>query len=206
MVRAAPSPRFLLWIDAVGGYFVCLAEHVLIGQAVPDTEADVPIQGDLSRRHAKIRRDGENYLIEPIVGAVRIGGRSINSSVLLADGDEIELGKVVRLRFRKPHPLSVSARLDFISRHRTQPWADGVLLMGESCVLGPNWHNHVVCRDWRDDVVLFRQGKDLYCRGMQTLEIDGKPCDGRGKLTCNSHITSDDFAITLEEIPMSASA
>ena len=65
------------------------------------------------------------------------------------------------LRYRLPHPLSTTARLELASRHRTQPWADGVLLMGNSCVLGPNLRNHVVCRDWSEDVVLYRQADRL---------------------------------------------
>ena len=44
------------------------------------------------------------------------------------------------------HVLSASARLEMVSRHRTQPHVDGILLMAESCVLGPKWQNHVVCR------------------------------------------------------------
>lgn len=49
------GPRFLLWVDGVGGYLVCLADEVVIGQAIPHGGADVPIQGDLSRLHATIR-------------------------------------------------------------------------------------------------------------------------------------------------------
>ncbi len=55
----------------------------------------------------------------------------------LWDGSLIELGEAVRLRFRRPHPLSATARLEFVSRHRTQPSTDAVLLMAESCILGP---------------------------------------------------------------------
>ncbi len=59
------GPRFLLWVDGVGGYLVCLADEVVIGQAIPHGGADVPIQGDLSRLHATIRRQGEGYLLQP---------------------------------------------------------------------------------------------------------------------------------------------
>ncbi len=193
------TSRFLLWVDAVGGYLVCLNSQITLGQATPGNRVDVPIQADLSRRHATIRREGENYVIEP-TGPVRVEGKMIEGATLLSDGDEIELGSGVRLRFRKSHALSASARLDFVSRHRTQPYADAVLLMAESCVLGPKWHNHVVCRDWPDDVVLYRQDDDLYCRSMQPLEIDGLLCDGRGRITHSSRVTGDDFSMSLEEL------
>lgn len=196
---AQTGDRFLLWVDAVGGYLVCLANEVVIGQAAPGNKIDLPLKGDLSRRHAIIRREGENYLLEPLA-EVRVEGRLITSATHLSDGTELEFGSGVKLRFRKPHVLSASARLEFTSRHRTQPYADGILLMAESCVLGPKWHNHVVCRDWADDLVLYRHDHELYCRSMRPLEIDGQIIDGRGRITRSSHISSEDFSLSLEEI------
>ena len=199
MAESQRSSRFLLWVDAVGGFLVCLSNEVIVGQALPDAEADIPILGDLSKQHAKIRREGEDYLIEPL-SEVRVRGRTITGTRLLTDGDEVELGNAVVFRYRKPHALSASARLELASRHRTEPWADGVLLMAESCVLGPNHSNHVVCRDWMDDVVLFRQDDGLYCRGMASLEIDGEHYDGAGRVSYNSRIAGNDFSMSLEQI------
>jgi hypothetical protein len=199
LADAACGPRFLLWVDGVGGYLVCLAEEVVFGQATAKNRVDVPILADISRRHARICRDGESYVIEPL-HATRVNGRSAQSKTVLKDGDEIELGSGVRLRFRQPHALSGSARVEFVSRHRTQPYADSILLMAESCVLGPRWQNHVVCRDWSGDVVLYRQDDGLYCRAMESIEIDGQLCDGRGRLDGNSHVVGSDFSMTLEEL------
>jgi hypothetical protein len=70
--------------------------------------------------------------------------------------------------------------------------------MAESCVLGPKWQNHVVCRDWSGDVVLYRNEDKLYCRAMESLEIDDKLCDGRGKLGPNSRVVGSDFSLSLE--------
>jgi len=193
------GPRFLLWVDGVGGYLVCLSDQVVFGQATTTSNIDVPILADVSRRHAKIRREGESYVIEPL-HMTRINGHAVQSKTILRDGEEIELGNGVRFRFRRPHALSGSARLEFVSRHRTQPYADGVLLMAESCVLGPRRHNHVVCRDWSGDVVLYRQDDDLYCRAMESIEIDGQLCDGRGRLEGNSRVVGDDFSMSLEEL------
>ena len=191
-------PRFMLWIDAVGGYLVCLSSQVVIGQAHPGTRVELPLQADISRRHAVIRREGEGYVVEPLGGSVKLDGKSIAGPSLLSDGDELELGDGVRLRFRRPHVLSSSARLEILSRHRTHPFVDGVILMAESCVLGPKWQNHVVCRDWAGDVVLYRNEDKLYCRAMESLEIDGKLCDGRGKLGPNSRVVGSDFSLSLE--------
>ena len=193
------EPRYTLWVDGVGGYLVCLSDEITLGQARPGTTVDVPIMADLSRKHAVIRRGGEGYWVEPL-HLVRVNGRAAQAKTMLNDGDELELGSGVRIRFRRPHALSASARLEFISPHRTQPSADGVLLMAESCVLGPNWRNHVVCRDWSGDVVLYRHEDNLHCRAMESIEIDGELCDGRGRLTGNSHVVGSDFSMSLEEL------
>ena len=192
------GPRFILWIDGVGGYLVCLSDEVIIGQSFPGSKADVAIQADISRRHVKIRREGEGYVLDPLQEKVKVDGKPVSSPMLLSDGDELELGEGVRLRFRKPHVLSASARLEMVSRHRTQPHVDGILLMAESCVLGPKWQNHVVCREWKGDVVLFRQEEKIFCRAMESIEIDGKLHDGRGRLAANSHVQGTDFSLTLE--------
>ncbi|MGD9648909.1 MAG: FHA domain-containing protein, partial [Pirellulales bacterium] len=94
--------RFLLWVDEVGGYLVCMANEVLIGQPVQGSAVDVPLLADLSRRHAKIRRAGEGYVFEAIRDS-RVNGRSVAGVSSLSDGDQIELADRVRLRFRQPH-------------------------------------------------------------------------------------------------------
>lgn len=200
--------RFLLWVDAVGGYLVCLGDQVVVGQSQPGNTVDVPIQADLPRRHIAIRREQEGYILEPLVemenapraARIQLDGKQITSPALLGDGDEIELGDGVRLRFRKPHALSATARLEILSRHRTQPYADAVLLMAESAVLGPKWQNHVICRDWSGDLVLFRQDEKLFCRALQSVEIDGRLHDGRGPLAYTSRILGPDFSLTLEPL------
>lgn len=195
----ARGERFLLWVDGVGGYLVCLENEIVIGQAAPGNHVDLPVLADISRRHVKIRREGEGYVIEPL-HVLRINGKSVQTRTVLKDGDEIEVGAGVRFRFRRPHALSASARLDLLSRHRTQPYADSILLMAESCVLGPRYQNHVVCPEWDGDVVLYRQDDALYCRAMDAIEIDGELCDGRGRLTSNSHVAGSDFSMSLEEL------
>jgi hypothetical protein len=190
--------RLQLWIDAVGGYLVCLADEIEIGQAAHGTKVDIPVFGNLSHVHARVRRDGEGYIISP-EGKVLVAGRELIGPSFLTDGDEIQLGEVVRYRFRRPHALSASARLEPLSGHRTQPPSDAILLMAESCVLGPRLSNHVVCRDWTDDVILFRQEGEIHCRTNKEIEIDGRLCDGEGPLAANSHVCGEDFSLSVEE-------
>jgi hypothetical protein len=112
----------------------------------------------------------------------------------------IELGPALRLRFRRPHPLSATARLDFLSHHRTTPSAAAVLLMADTCVLGPGEANHVVCRDWPHDVVLHRRHGGLYCASATPFEVDGKRCEQQGPMTVHSRVAGEGFSFSLEEI------
>ncbi len=190
--------RFMLWVDGVGGYLVCLQEAVCLGLATPGNAVEVPILGDVSRRHARLRRE-DGYVVEPLQ-PVRVNGRPICGSASLSDGDEIELGESVRLRFRQPHALSATARLEFLSRHRTEPSAIGILLMAESCVLGPKWQDHVVCREWSHDVVLFRRDERLFCRALEPLEIDGRRCEGQSPVAPGTHVEGSDFSFCLRQL------
>jgi hypothetical protein len=197
--RKFDDSRFLLWVDGVGGYLVSPNREVILGQATPGNRIHIPILGDLSRHHAHIRRQGENYLVEPLAKVI-LNGEEISGPRLLASDDELQLGDVVRLRFRQPHALSATARLDFLTPHRTLPSVDGVLLMAESIVLGPRKSNHVPCKHWTRDVILFRKDEQLYCRAMGDLEIDGRICSGKGELTLESHVLGDDFSLSLESV------
>ncbi|MGE0607310.1 MAG: FHA domain-containing protein [Pirellulales bacterium] len=191
------APRFLLWIDGVGGYLVCESREAVIGQPVTETRVDLPIQGDLSRQHAVIRRDGEGYVLVPR-RRTQVDGRLISGPETLTAGCRLELGDGVRLNFRRPHPLSASARLDFVSHHRTRPSADAVLLMAESLVLGPHATSHVICPGWPDEIVLFRQGQELFCRAKDALEVDGKSVGRAGPVSRSSRVVVGERSFSLE--------
>ena len=191
--------RFLLWVDAVGGYLVCCGSKVVMGQAAPGNQIEVPIQGDLARRHAFLCRDGEGYTLTAEAD-VRVSGVPVRGTALLRDGALLELGPAVKLRFRMPHPLSATAQLLPASHHRTRPSADGVLLLGDTCLIGPGSTSHIVARHYTRDVLLFRQQDELRCRSGGTLEIDGVAWRGEGPLTTQSRVSGEDFSLNLETI------
>jgi hypothetical protein len=102
------AERFMLWVDAVGGFWVCLADEVTLGQPIRTEKVDIPILADISSRHARIRRDGEGYLIEAI-REVRLDGRPVERMAALAHGSKIGLGERVRMAdscILGPHPCS----------------------------------------------------------------------------------------------------
>ena len=194
-----PGARFMLWVDGVGGYLVCQGDVISLGQPVQGSYIDVPVLGDISRLHARIRRDGECYLLEP-VRETRVDGRVVEGVTILTNDCLIELGDGVRIRFRRPNPLSRTARLDFVSRHRTQPRSDGVLLMAESCILGPGSGAHVRCPDWTQEVMLYAQGEKLLCRTPGQFRIDGIDVTGNATVGRSSQIVGDQFSLSLESV------
>ncbi|HEX3726609.1 MAG TPA: FHA domain-containing protein [Pirellulales bacterium] len=199
MKNLAIKNRLLMWVDAVGGYYVCTSPEIRIGQGVPDSTVEIPLLADLSRHHATIRRDDEGYTLEPLRD-VWLDRQKITQLAWLQDNSLIQLGPALQLRFRRPHPLSATARLDFVSHHRTQPSANAVLLMAETCVLGPGEANPVVCRDWPPDLVLHRQHGGLSCRSSTPIEIDGVHYQQQGPLTLHSRVVGEGFSFSLEEI------
>jgi FHA domain len=201
LARAAepgPKGRFLLWVDAVGGYLVCLDDEVVLGRAGHDSAADVPLMGDLSRHHATLRRDGDGYVLRAHQSTF-VNGQKVDTAPL-RDGDVIRLGSTVELEFRQPSPVSTTARLAVVSRHRLPLAVEGVLLMGETCILGAAPQSHVVAPGLTNPVVLYRQGSALWCRAAGGFEVDGRACAARAPLTLQSSVLGDGFSFSLESL------
>lgn len=190
--------RFLLWIDGVGGYLVCPGAVVRIGRTGA-ASVDIPLLADVAQHHAEIRRDGEGYLLESYA-PTWLDGRPVQQASM-HDRCRLQLGKHVILRFIRSTPISFSARLDFDSGHRTHPTTDGILLMAHNLILGPSKTAHVRCRRWQNNVILFRQGDELWCRTGGMFRVDGLRQERAAKLTLSSLVEGPDFALRLEEVP-----
>ncbi|MAT68389.1 MAG: hypothetical protein CMJ58_02590 [Planctomycetaceae bacterium] len=193
------GPRFIAWIDGVGGYLVCLGDEIVLGQPSSTGEADVPILADLSRRHAVIRRDGESYVLAPI-HSVSLNGAEITGPTVLRPDDVIRLGDSAEFRFRRPHALSSTAVLERQSGHKIEPAVDGIVLMGESCILGPQSHCHVHCRPWDHDLVLFRRGRELSFRAAGPFEMDGRTFAADAPVVWGARVEGEDFGLCFEEL------
>ncbi len=106
----------------------------------------------------------------------------------------------MRLGFRRPHALSATARLDFLSHHRTEPTVDAVLLMADTCVLGPKPHSHVVCRDWPEEIILCRHEGGLYVLSRGAFEVDGTRGRDRVRIGHCSRVVGPHFSLSLEPV------
>jgi hypothetical protein len=201
--QAAPAGHemgklFLLWIDGVGGYLVCLGNRVTIGQATPDACVDIPLFADVSRLHAALTRDTEGYLLEGL-RPVQVNGRPAERT-LLHSGDRVTVGNSCQVQFRQPVPVSASARLDLVSGHRLRLAVDAILLMADTLVLGPTTQAHVTVPDLKEPVILYRHKDGLGVRHGGPFTINGQACKERGILEPGATVTGEDFNLALESV------
>jgi hypothetical protein len=191
--------RFLLWVDGVGGYLVCLANRVTFGQATSDGPVDVPLFADVSRLHAELTRDGEGYVIESGKG-VRVNGKEVTRTVLSA-GDRVTLGTSCQFLFHKPVSISSTVRLELTSGHRLPVAVDGVLLMGNEVILGPGPNAHVLAPGLSKPVLLYRSRDGLGVRvpGGQ-FRIDDRQCFDRATLPLPAVVSADTLTFAIETV------
>jgi hypothetical protein len=190
--------RFLLWIDGVGGYLICLGSRLTLGQATLDPHADVPLVADVSRLHATLTRDAEGYVLEA-VRPVQVNGQS-TTRALLRSGDRVTLGTSCQFQFHQPVPVSASARLDLVSGHRLPVAVDAVLLMADTLVLGDGPQAHVMVPDLKQPVVLFRHKDGLGLRHGGRMSVNGERGGDRALLPAQAVVNGDEVAFALEPV------
>src|SRR5262249_43755543 len=143
---AGPPTSFLLWVDGVAGYLVCLKERVTLGQATADNPADVPPFADISRLPAALTRHDGGYRVGP-ARPVQVNGKPAAGQVPLKPGDRVTLGESCQLVFHVPVPVSATARLESASGHRWPHSVEGVVLMAQNLVMGSGNQVHVSVPD-----------------------------------------------------------
>ncbi len=192
----SPPKRFLLWIDGIGGYLICLGPRVTFGQASADGSVDVPLLADVSRMHATVARDGEGYVVES-VRPLQVNGQTVTKATL-TPGDRVTLGAACQFRFLLPVPVSTSARLELVSGHRLPVSVDGILLMAETLVLGPGPQAHVPLPDVAKNVLLYRDKDGLGVRYDGPFRVNGRSAADRESLPPNATVTGPDFSFAVE--------
>lgn len=185
------AQRVVAWVDGVGAFLICLPETLTIGGL--SGRADVRMAANLLGEHARIKRSGEGYVLEAVGTTLlarvpephssrRGSGRIVEGSTDLSNGDELVLfrdgSEGVRLRFRRPNELTSTAALSIASDHRTEPRYDGIIMLGEACVLGKKTDSHISCRDSEGAIVLFRRDGGLWCRAETPLSLNGSSMTG----------------------------
>lgn len=195
---AGPDPssaRFLLWIDGVGGYLVCLSSRLTFGQARLDGRVDIPVVADVSRIHASLSRDEEGYLLEAM-RPIQVNG-SPTTRALLRSGDQVTLGSSCQMRLRLPVPGSLTATLELVSGHRLPVGVAMVALMADTLILGgPS--PHIPVPGLSSPVVLFKAREGLGMRFDASFTVNGQPGQGRTTLPAIAQVSADQVSFAIE--------
>lgn len=197
--KRMPMKRYMLWVDGVGGYLLCADSQVTIGRALPDAGIEIPVLGDLRRRHLRISRTGGDFVATPLSN-VFADGQAVSGPHLMQNGQRLTLGGSVVIEFQRPHPLSSSARLNIVSRHRTQPWSDAIILLADTLILGPGASSHIVCPEMEDELILCRGAKGWTGRCEGNIEVAGKVHTSQSDLPEGCRISGEGFSLTLEAV------
>jgi hypothetical protein len=189
---------FVLWIDGVGGYLVCLSHRLTLGQANVEAPVDIALLADVSRHHATIQRDPEGYFLEA-VRKVQINGQAMDKT-LLRNSDRITLGSSCQLQFWQPVPVSTSGRLDMVSGHRFAEPVQAVVLMADTLVIGPTVQSHIQVPDMTQPLILYRNKAGLAARWSGNLQINGLTHQERGALEPGATLTTEQITLALERV------
>jgi hypothetical protein len=173
-----------LWLDGVGAFLLCFDNQVRIGGLGNEREsrAEISLMSNLSRHHARLIRSGEVWLLEPL-GPTAVDGRPVVKHRLLNDGNQIQLGSSVKLRFQLPSALTGTARLNFESSHRPNPSLVGIILVAGTCIIGPGLDSHITSRPESERVLLTQRSTGFWCQADGGVSVDGvdfgteSPCE-----------------------------
>jgi hypothetical protein len=190
--------RFVLWVDGVGGYLVCLGQRVGLGQATGQLPVDVPLHADVSRLHAEITRDAEGYSLES--GREVLVNGNATTRTALCHGDRVTLGATCQFHFQQPVPISPTASLALVSGHRLPLAVDAVLLMAEYIILGPTAPVHVLVPGARSNIVISRSKTGLALKYPGAFKIDQQSHRDRAPLPLPCSVSSDTFSFALEPV------
>ena len=194
------SSQYLLWIDGVGSFLVCTGERFTIGgPTLEGVQADLSLLASLSRRHATIVRGEDGYVLESHAPS-KVAGRDVHDMAYLNDGYDIELGGTVKFRFRMPTALSASARLEFLSDHRPSQTVDSLVLMDDTCLLGPGDENHIRCPEWPGTVLLIRKQNELWCKSRLDVFVGDKQAKNGAPLKSGEIVSGSELRFRLEAV------
>jgi hypothetical protein len=191
--------RYMLWIDGVGGYLICLSKRITIGHANSDPALDLPILADLSSLHASLTRDEEGYILKA-ERATAVNGKPVEQSVLLQAGDRLTLGSSCQLLFQLPVPLSMSARIELVSGHRLPLSADAVLLMADSLIIGAGPKTHICMPRLSSSLILFRHHDEIGVKFAGEFRVEGHVHHDRTILPARANIVSESFSMAIEPV------
>ncbi len=199
--QANPTSRFMLWIDGVGSFLLCVGSRVSVGgprgTASDRRFADIAFLANLSRVHATFVRTGDSLALEAH-GETMVNGRAVRDFEGLANDSEIVFGSSVRTRVTRPSELSLTTCMDVLTHHRLEHTVDGIILFADTCLLGPSTDSHVRCADWPESVLLTRRDGRFFCRSRADLVVGDAIADGLEELPIGTVVSGKEIRFCID--------
>ncbi len=194
----ARAPLLVL-VDGAGSFLLLRQNLVRIGRSHATGVVDVPLPGDVQSHHADIVREHDDYFVVAH-GPVRLNQHAALRA-LLRDGDRLTIGGTARLTFRRPTARSESAVLLLSNHCRLPQDVSAVILMRDTCTIGPQANNHVRTREGGARLVLFERDGTLVARAVGP---DGQPLGVASPIELGATREYGDQRVTIK--PYEASA
>jgi hypothetical protein len=153
------------------------------GLSSDDLLADICVRADWPRRAGTIQRSGSDYFWQ--------GTSDADDLMLITGGNPLPITGSATVTMQQPSPLSNSATLKLDPPHRFNDHVDGVVLVNETLLIGPQPDCHVRCHQSPDRAVLTRRGKRWLGKVGTSSDFEEIPLGRRIKL--------HSLAMTLEE-------
>ncbi len=169
--KASDLPAgLMLLVDGGGSYLLLRGERNGIGRAMTDRPAEIPIQADLSEKHAEIARVDEDYFVFT-TREMEVDGKP-SQHQLLRDGARVVLARNARFTFRLPHPQSASGVLEMSGSTKMPQDVRTVVLFSRTVMMGFGKHVHIKCNGASQDLVLFEREGGLWIRPQRSGGVD----------------------------------
>ncbi len=194
-----PKPRsqdrVLMLIDGIGSYLVLAGSRITLGRVGSSARPDVALNADLEGIHAEIvRTDGDYFLLAR--GAVNVAGRPVEKH-LLADGDEVELGRRASFKFRLPTSLSTTAVLELATSLRLSGDVRRVVLLDQHLVVGKSEDCHITAQSGPERLVLSRSEAGFRVKSSDPLVIDQKVLGERAEIGLDTCVETGGLTFTM---------
>ncbi len=198
--RTIQSEILRLWIDGVGAYLMSLKPTFAIGGPTENESApDWMIWSTLLQKHLDITHTSEGFAIAPL-GPLQIAGREVTSPVALRHRTTMALGSSVRIEFTQPHPLSLTAVLKLVSPHRSVQTADAVVLLHDTCLIGPRKAHHITCGEGSPEIRLTPIDGGIRCQADADFSVNDIPSGRESILDETAIVAGEGFRFRLEHV------
>lgn len=169
---AVVPDNFMIHLDGTGSVLVARGDVVSIGSPGRSRRVDVPIQSQTGQTALSIERMDEDYFMSSDV-AMLVNGK-LTTSTLLANQDQIRVGRRGSMQFARPNSASTSAMIDFAGIRLAAGNARRVILMDDSIVIGPQPSAHIQSLALERAMVIHWRNGELRIRPMsRSMETEG---------------------------------